>query len=502
MDKNETVLSHTIASSDDEPVIPEAVPAHSKRKAVDDIGDTASEKSKKSRLTQEPDTIPKNVAKPSPFSNSSITAPAPTFNLSAFTTKSITPSLTAPTPPAPTAFAAPTVPTAPTGFTGPAGPAGPTAPNVVEPTSTIQRTIPDTDGHTVTAVSAPSKCLTTTLPGTNSFSAAPTGLKTLKPVNSIQKHIPDAQEEAYMRLKRFLLPFTFKGQGLIDKCDQRNLIEDALLVERFLKQIDLAFGAFKVDINLYWHRLISNCVKQVRISNPTMSAWFDKNVNSTLPWKYARSIVANTLGVFSEKAMAVIKFQVHHGQTKAENFEQYKKRYACTAEAAVFLIKGSMADPSFSTESKLIDIFVSGAKNIGRSLHEIRRYFGVEETWLEFEKLMVIYGEQLWEEEGQAIWKEVLEERKREEQEEIKAAKRDAQIAKRRAKRQVKREAKIEERRQQQLQEVRNNNSTLMNERREQGLCSFCGVVKHSFKHNRACEAKKKFLKNGHMLVQ
>lgn len=432
----------------------------------DDYAETSNEKLKKSRLTQESG-IAIETTFASPFSKSSITAKGPTFNLSAFNTSAITPPVSCSFPPV-------------SAVTKTVKPASAIHQSVVFPKATI-------DANNATVLPTPSKSMTS-LPETNPFFPKPTKPKTVSPTSDFQQ--PNLDLKKYIRkMHPTFTSFNFVGQALKEVVDDKfQTVFDACMVHTYVRTVELDIASAKLDINLFWPKYIFDCISKDQESKPSLCAWIMEKLDPSFSWKRAKSILLSGLGVYSRNATYATKSQVHCRQSNNESFADYESRYTYIAEAALLLIKRNLAHQSFSTESKLIDRFIQGARYLGFYLTELCDDSGASDSWKDFEIVMCRNRDEMQFldlkarcEQGFANEEQMAEYRE--------IVKRRVKSAKMKAKRQAKK-----------TQKLQTNSTALMNERKEKGLCSFCGVVKHSFKHNRACDAKKKYYENGKIL--
>lgn len=318
----------------------------------------------------------------------------------------------------------------------------------------------------------------------------------VQPTNKIQNSAPDWKDLEYeTKMEPFPHDVFFGGDSLInirlaDPC----IGPDAVQVSTTCTIMELVFNTVELDKDLFWPKFVAICGAKQRKTSPALCKWFDENLNPNFSWMKAKHIILHNLGIYSRKVRIAIKFQIGLGQLSQESVEDYCIRFGSAAEAAVRMIKEEVADPIFSTESKLIDSFIEGLDNndtgkLAIFLDALRAPTARNgETWKDFVRKMdknkrkVRYVELMDKcNLGQADEAEKYEYR---------------QIYKR-IKEEEKEEAIKQAERTQQLQV---KSAILMDRRKKMGFCSFCGVVKHSFKHSRACKAKKKYFANDRVL--
>lgn len=407
--------------------------------------------------------------------------------------------------------------------------------NNIKPVNDIHQSVSKPSTSTVpntsTAMPSPSKCRDV-VPTIISLRTTPTKAKDANSTNVIRPPAPKLTDAEYAKkTNSCFIPFLFNGQALKDDNDEGLLAVDAYKVHLSLECFEGGFVVAHLDKNLYWHRQFEICVSKMPESNPLLIAWFEKYIKPTLSWEQARSIIELNLGAFSPKAVNAIKSQIHSIHTKDEHFQDYCKRFFPAAGAALFLIKEGLADPSFSTESKLIDCFISGARNIRDTLSNLRILYTTEK-WQDFKDLMDEFEEKIWLEEGGKRVEEMMAERKAEEQqskEESERRENEEQQSIEAKRRENKERSKEVNRRQHMkhitrkireqikgmsqlgsedekvraglLLQINRNTELLMNIRKKQGLCTFCGKVKHSVEHLQVCKGKKKYSQSRGVLL-
>lgn len=404
-----------LTSIDNRPVIMEDLPARNVRKVGPYTEDNTSEKSKKIRLTQEPDIVREDVTQPapivvSPYFELSTTASAPTNNLNTLNASSTTSS----TPPAPTS---------------------------------AQKSVAD--------------------------ASKPNLAETKKP-----------------RRTQVFQPFKFFGKALEVQHSEVMLIFDGIELHEYITRVEKCFCADDIDIEISWFNYIDNCVKMTRPDNPSLCTWFDENLDASMPWTTAKSLMVRHLGLQSVATTSAIESFLRP-QSKDELFEPYRMRHSFVVGALIIMMKNDIYNTNFSAEHELINHFIDGAYCLCPYLLNAMRPYRDRpfETWKHFE-------------EGLDVNRELIEDRELEERpkkiaEEEKAEKIAAKKARKLEKKRIKRNAKIMNAK---IEQIRKENDALMKERREQGLCCFCGVTKHSYKHNLVCLAKTFYRENGRLM--
>lgn len=156
----------------------------------------------------------------------------------------------------------------------------------------------------------------------------------------------------------------FGGDSLINlHLGDSRIGPDAVQVSTTCTIMELVFNTVELDKDLFWPKFVAICGAKQRKTNPALCKWFDENLNPNFSWMKAKYIILHNLGIYSKSVRSAIKFQIDLGQLSQESVEDYCIRFGSAAEAAVRMIKEEVADPSFSTESKLIDSFIEGLDN-------------------------------------------------------------------------------------------------------------------------------------------
>lgn len=446
---------------------------HNKRK-VDSVtpDDNNTEKLKKGRLAEDSiiaikDTATITTTVASPFSKSSIVAKGPTFNANAFSTSTITLPTTTSFPPVAAVV------------------------KIVKPASAIQQPVVHSEAPSNLNAPTPLKNLAN-LPATSLPFSELTKPKTVKLTDTPQLSALQLKEYA-SKMQPTASAFGFIGRALKDDISYKFvLVFDACKVHNYIERVESDFEAADLDIDLFWPKYIYDCMPKEGESKSLLCAWIEENLDPRLSWVLAKGIILLGLGVYAPSVIDATTSLVHSFQALFESFAHYKLRYQYIAQAAILLNSVRLADSSYSTESKLIDCFIHGTRYLRSYLTELRDSGVASETWNDFRLKMDQKSEEIeFIDMKERCDQDLACDEERAKYDEI--VQRKARKAKMKAKAKAKREAK-------RVQQLQMNSAILMEQRKEEGFCSFCGVVKHSFKHFRVCDAKKKYLANGKIL--
>lgn len=449
---------------------------HNKRKVDSVTPDDNTEKLKKGRLAEDSiiaikDTATITTTVASPFSKSSIVAKGPTFNANAFSTSTITLPTTTSFPPVAAVV------------------------KIVKPASAIQQPVVHSEApsnlNAVTDAPTPLKNLAN-LPATSLPFSELTKPKTVKLTDTPQLSALQLKEYA-SKMEPTGSAFGFIGRALKDDMGYKfGLVFDACKVHNYVERVESDFETADLDIDLFWPKYIYDCMSKEEESKSPLCAWIEENLDPRLSWILAKGIILLGLGVYAPSVIDATTSVVHSFQATVDTFADYRLRYQYIAQAVILLNSVCLADSTYSTESKLIDCFIQGTRYLKSYLTELRDSGVASETWNDFRLKMDQKSEEIEfiDMKGRCDQDLACEE-ERAQYDEI--VKRKARKAKMKAKAKAKKEAK-------RVQQLQKNSAILMEQRKEEGLCSFCGVVKHSFKHFRVCDAKKKYLANGKIL--